>query len=84
MLPQCGKWRRLPRHVELHVVDLSTITCTDCDAPEDIVSSWWALITRIMHVCLPLTKVFVNIVPLQVVVITLCCLVLMYHIKSDQ
>lgn len=36
MLPQCGKWRRLPRHVELHVVDLSTITCTDCDAPEDI------------------------------------------------
>ena len=46
MLPQCGKWRRLPRHVELHVVDLSTITCTDCDAPEDIVSLWWALITR--------------------------------------
>ena len=38
MLPQCGKWRRLPRHVELHVVDLSTITCTDCEAPEDIVS----------------------------------------------
>ena len=73
MLPQCGKWRRLPRHVELHVVDLSTITCTDCDAPEDIVSIWRALIiiTSIVCMCclhimlLSAAKVFVNIVPLQ-------------------